>query len=334
VALTPAVGIVAGLLLAVYPPHIYLAGVFYAEGLLIFWGLFGLWLAARTQRGGHGWPAALATGWVLGVATLTRSTVALWVPCVMLAWVWAGRAEWRRWAGLGAVLALGSALVVVPWGLRNRAVFGKFIPVSSGFGYIFWQANNPVSTGQHSDWNLNPSHPLWHAGVANLPEPERTAVRDFYAEVEQRIGGSPATIDDYALVADGILFPLGLRYALTHPGQTVQRAAVRLRSVYSAFSWTVTTNEHTATFYRVVAAVTYYPILGLALVGMVWGWRERRTLGMIYLAIGVVTVMTGLLTGTQTRYRLPLDPLLILFASLAVVRLYSVLQSRARREAV
>ena len=81
-------GIVSGTILAVYPPLIYLSGVFYAECLLIFWGAVAVYLAARSLRPGTSVGWGLATGAALGLATLTRATLVVWIPMVCIAWLW------------------------------------------------------------------------------------------------------------------------------------------------------------------------------------------------------------------------------------------------------
>jgi len=90
--------------------------------------LVALFLAARALERRPALPGALALGVALGLASLVRSGNALFLPalaCAALArelLAPAARLGWGRLARLGAALALGAALVLTPWSLRNRAV--------------------------------------------------------------------------------------------------------------------------------------------------------------------------------------------------------------------
>jgi 4-amino-4-deoxy-L-arabinose transferase-like glycosyltransferase len=311
-----ATGVVAGMVLALYPSHIYLSGVFYAECLLIFWGALAVYLAVRAMQPGGGPVWAALAGVALGLSVLTRSTLLVWIPAICVGWVLQG---WHRWR-LCVLLVLASAATILPWTVRNYVVYGAFVPVHSGFGTILWQANNPFSTGRdHSDWDLQVNNALWLERLAQLPEPERSALKAQYDEVERRLAEKTAELGDRWIASDRLLGPLALRYIATHPVETAVRAARRLRMLFSPFSPTVSEIEHTAPRYKLVAAVSFYPVLVLAVAGMVLALRSVRRVGLLYLLIVSVVGMTALLLGTQTRYRLPVDPYLVVFASFAAV---------------
>lgn len=315
-------GIASGFLLAVYPPHIYLSGVFYAECLLVFWGALAVYLAVCSIGGGPNVWLALLTGVALGLAALTRSVLAVWIPCVCVAWLYEAKDAWRKRLFLCAMLLIGSAATILPWTVRNYFVFRRFVPVSSAFGTLLWQANNPLSTGAHSDWYLSPKSMMETGLMEQLPAEKRLIVEQQYKDVNKRVEELTSTLGDHYLASDQVLAPLAIHYIGLHPGQTLTRSLRRLRSLFSAFSATQTTNEHTRSSYKNVAAICFYPLLILGVCGMWFGLAKRRTLALLYLAVVPLVIVLTLVPGTQTRYRLPLDPYLIVFASLALVRLY------------
>jgi hypothetical protein len=158
--------------------------------------------------------------------------------------------------------------------------------------------------------------------MEQLPAEKRLIVEQQYNDVNKRIEELTGTLGDQFLASDQVLAPLAIHYIGSHPGQTLTRSLRRLCSLFSAFSATQTTNEHTRSSYKNVAAICFYPLLILSVCGMWLGLAKRRTLALLYLAIVPLVIVLTLLPGTQTRYRLPLDPYLIVFASLALVRIY------------
>ena len=100
-------------------------------------------LAPASGLGSH-----VRAGLVLGLATLSRATVAMFAlpAAVWLAAVAPERA--RRRAALGIALFLGTAvLVVLPWTVRNYVVLHRFVFVTTDTAELFWRGNNPGATG-------------------------------------------------------------------------------------------------------------------------------------------------------------------------------------------
>src|SRR4029453_8191895 len=137
----PAVGILSGLLLAFYPPHIYLTGVFYVDCWLTFFCALALYLAPLTLEARGALWLALFCGVSLGFTTLTRAAFLTCLPCVALAWIYGGRWGWKRDALACATMILGCALVILPWTVRNYRVYGRPMLVSSGFYTMLWRGN-------------------------------------------------------------------------------------------------------------------------------------------------------------------------------------------------
>lgn len=130
-------------LVALWPSLIFFSTVLGTETLAILLSLCALLLAVRAfVRGGTG--LALATGVALGLAALARPT-ALPLAALLFAWVLAlaPRPPARR-ALEALALALGLVLCVLPWTLRNHAVTGRFVLITSGGGCALFDSNNPI----------------------------------------------------------------------------------------------------------------------------------------------------------------------------------------------
>jgi len=65
-------GLVAGLLAAVYPEHVYIAGVFYVDVLWTFFLILAVLLVADADKEAPGLKRAFVTGLVLALTVLTR----------------------------------------------------------------------------------------------------------------------------------------------------------------------------------------------------------------------------------------------------------------------
>src|SRR5262249_20336113 len=131
-------GLVAGLLLAAYPPHVYLSGVFYVDALLTFVLALAVWWLTVLLGGPPGRRRALACGVALGMTVLTRPLFAVYVPFVGALLLMRRRGPGRARALECATLLCGTLVVMLPWTLRNAATFGRLVPVSSGFRTHLW----------------------------------------------------------------------------------------------------------------------------------------------------------------------------------------------------
>ena len=316
------VGAIAGGYLALYPPHIYLVGVIYTEPLVTFLGAGAIYLAVSSVNDRPRLLLGLLAGTTLGLTVLTRSTFFVVMPCVCLAWLYGARSEWRRYIPLCGLFLLGFTATVLPWTCRNYRTFHRLIPVNTGFQTLLWRGNTPVSRGGVEDRDLMWYSDDWRERLRSLPETERIALEKEYAGVEERVQARIAELGDTYMATDEVLGPIAVRYILTNPGRTLWLAGRKLRTLYSAFSKTVTQNVHTNPRNEFVASVSFYPMLALSLAGACRGWQWRHKLGLLYLVVISYSLISSLLV-TATRYRLPLDPYLILFAAVAAEWLWS-----------
>jgi hypothetical protein len=85
-------------------------------------------------------------GLVFGAATLVRP-YALLVPLVLLA----RRGDWLAWLRRAALVYAALFAVVLPWTLRNRAVLGTPVLVSTNGGVNLYIGHNPHATGGYDD---------------------------------------------------------------------------------------------------------------------------------------------------------------------------------------
>lgn len=109
--------------------------------LLLLASLYGF-LRLRESGGGR---LAAVTGLCWGVGMLTRPDL-LAAGAAPGCWIVAeaGKPRVRKAA---AVALAGAVLALSPWVARNYAVHGRFVPFSTGGGWLFWAGNNPNGVG-------------------------------------------------------------------------------------------------------------------------------------------------------------------------------------------
>ena len=312
------VGLVSGLLLAVYLPHVYLSGVFYVECLFTFLIALTVWCALRSLDDAHRLRWLVATGASAALAGLARPIFLVVVPFLAAAIAWAMPVSPTRRAGVLVAVLATAALVVAPWTARNYRVFGRPVIVSTGFGTTLWQGNNEGAGGDADDRGLSFQKDAWKARVAALPAAERAAVDARYRDAAARIDALRAAGHDGYSASDTVLGPLAVDFITTHPDRALGLFVRKLGTFVLPFSRTLVDNVDTTATKRAAAVAAYLPVLLLALLGAWWSAGRTRGVATIYAIVLPLTAAYGLLTAC-TRFRLPLDPYLVIFAAVALV---------------
>jgi 4-amino-4-deoxy-L-arabinose transferase-like glycosyltransferase len=270
-------GILAGLASAVYPKFVYYAGLVTTETLCTLLLAMAVWLLVAAWQGESWWrwPAA---GAVLALAALSRSSLLL-LPGVAVLWTVIVSGGRQRALKAALLLVVAFAAVMSPWWVRNWAVHGRFVPATTEGGYTFWVTNNPRATGG--------GHCFW---------PDPPGGFDGMTEVE----------------IDREFYRRGWRWVRSHPVEFVRLSAAKFVRFWRL--WPHASEPAVGMTAAVVAGLTFVPVLLLAL----WGaavslsrWRPLLLLAMI------VLYFTGLhmVFMAVTRYRLPLEPYVIVLAA-------------------
>lgn len=153
--LTPRAAWLAAGLTALNPFLIFVSGYLLTENLYIVLLLLILIVAPEPT---WSWRRTVPTGLLVGLCMLTRPTafgVAVWI--VVFAVLLGGGRVWERILRSVAVFAV-AALVMLPWGARNHAAFGKWLFTTTHGGVTFYQGNNDAVL----------EYPQYHGGVAPL----------------------------------------------------------------------------------------------------------------------------------------------------------------------
>ena len=135
-------GLVAGGFFAVLPAPIFFTGLFLAETTYIFMLVGFVALAAFLPE--RRW-TPIALGVAAGLTALTKGEGAL-LPLIPLA-MWWGELARRDWLRRAAVLLVSMALTILPWTIRNAIEMDAFIPVATNASTTLWSGHNSEANG-------------------------------------------------------------------------------------------------------------------------------------------------------------------------------------------
>jgi len=308
----------SALLGAIYAYFILYSAMVQTEGLFIcalLWSLERALAVEQALRRGEApaWPAWLGLGLSLGVAALLRQSILPWVAVLFL-WLLA-RALMAARAAAGhrfpaflrcppfpaafvrLVLAgLAMLAFIAPFTLRNYRVYGDFLLLNSNAGYAMYSAQHPMHGSSFQEF-----------AAAPLPE-------DLAGQ------GLNEAQWDKALMARGVGF------VLDDPGRYLLLSLSRVRD-YIEF-WPTADSSLVFNLGRVLSIGLFLPFM---LYGLYLSLRpsplpyssfiiHRSSFSLLYLFILVYSLL-HIFGWAMSRYRLPVDAVLLLFAALAIVDL-------------
>ena len=284
----PRSGVAAAVVAAIYPPLVWIPAYVFSETLYSLIALLAahtLQTAVDRDRTTPGDRAALTTtvaaGALIGAAILIRPAMLFFVPLAVL-WL-----LMRRRALLAAALTIACVAVVLPWSLRNAAVYGRFILVASEGGVTFWTGNHPLAIGE--------------GDLAANPELKRAEL-DFR---QAHPGLTPEQLEP-------LYYRAALEWIAREPLDWLGLMA--RKAFYTVVPIGPSYTLH-STRYWAASVVSYLVVLPAAVVGMRRLWRRQERPAALLL-LGAAAVLTGLVFFPQERFRIPvIDPVLIIAAA-------------------
>jgi 4-amino-4-deoxy-L-arabinose transferase-like glycosyltransferase len=245
-----------------------------------------------------------AYGLLWGITLMTNATLAALLP-LLLGWVaYRSHKQRRPWFGR---LALSIGIVVLcclPWTIRNYEIFHTFVPLRSGFGLQLWLGNNDDT----KDIFRAELHPIYNADErARYIQMGETA---YMQEKQQQ----------------------GVEYMTAHPAREAHLIGNRIISVWSGGTPTPVKDllNVPSLWFRFVLLFNVIAAMG-ALIGIVILFRRRSVYAFPAAVFPVVFPWAYYLTLVLPRYRLPIDPIVMLLAAIAFGSLARLLSSASTR---
>jgi hypothetical protein len=280
----PGAGLIAACIAALYPFFLYYQGLLLSETLFDTWLLAGIaalfWWRDRGMRLDS---ALVVASFCFVAATMTKATLTILPPLLLAATAWIAGANWRR---VGTILLAASCLYAAfmsPWWMRNAALFHAFVPFATNGAQNLYLGNNPYNRDAGIDWK---------------------------SDVDSAVAAKILAIPD-ELQRQHAFAATALNYIMQNPAAFLRTAGKK----FVRF-WNIVPNaaEFRTGLYSIISAASFGPILVLALIGAVRQWRQWRLLAPLYLIIGYFSLVY-MVTIASIRYRLPLEPLLIILAA-------------------
>ena len=285
----PRVAIVSAFVVALFPLNFEYYGLLFPEALAVPLTLAVLLLFLGRPPSTR---LAVGVGALLGISLLVRPTAFFLLAGAAAAWIVA--AGWRRGAALTILAAAVAALLVAPWTIRNT--------LTDEVGFVPISVQDAAAYGTFNDESANdPDRPYsWRATPAGLER--RVDLSQKTKESELRSELQDAALDyvkDHPASVPKAIFWNGFTrfWDVRSPGQALDEVEFQGRS----------------RAVRGIGLAMYYVLLVLALVGL-WRIRDRREIVIPVLAMAVVATLAFTIV-SGTRYRAPLEPVIVILAS-------------------
>ena len=317
------VGLVAGLVLALYGPAIFFVGLIHKMALDLFFTTALLYALARVDGEDAPRPRwLLLAGAGLGCLALTRENALAWLPVLLvwLAWRARGRSLGRsigRSVGRSVGWFLGGVLLVLgPVAARNAALGGVPLVTTSQAGVNFYLGNNAEADGTYTPLRF---------GHGSFAQERQDAI-----ELAEQARGRPLTPAEVSSYWSGRAWS----WISEHPGAWVRLLARKWMLVWSARE--IPDSDEPAVYRdaSLVLRATWLLAFGLlaplALVGIATSLVERRPVGMLVALLLASAASTAAFL-VFARYRVPMLPLVVLFAVAGAARLVALARARPLR---
>lgn len=287
-------GALASLIVACYPLLVYTATTLYPQvpALCLLLLQIELALRATTATGvapaRYRWTCTVLAGFAGGLLALTVPTYGPSAVAVIIWLAWRHRRPVDRRSTYQVLAVMTVAVAVLPaaWAVRNAVELHALVPVSTNTGVNLLLGNSEHVTpgsGRASDI----SNYTQRAAALHLDE---VAQNQYYTQE-------------------------ALGWIAAHPGKA---ATLYLGKVGNTFSFRneLATPGQDDTTKDLLSALTYYPLLTLALVRVLLVRRwSQHPVEKLLVGLVIANILLQALFFTRLRFRVPLDALTILLAA-------------------
>ncbi len=309
-----AVALGAVLLAILYPMFIYFHGELLITPLALTLNLLLIWLIlmAEDRKERRIWFAA---GLVLGLSAITRPNVLVFSPFIPLWLIMQSKKETIRRVVLPtAIVAIASLLVILPVTIRNLTKGGELVLIAWQGGVNFYLGNHSGADG----WSATAPEfrRQWQEGyedAISIPQSERGSDLSYKG------------ISNY-------WFEKGGRFIRENPGQA---ARLFLKKTYLLLHAEELSNNYYIPYYARHSLVFRLLPFGMGLMmplGLIGAfWSRNRSGARLLMLFFLSYSATLVLFFVCSRFRMPVVPVLLLFSSSALSRMWQLSRRNRKR---
>jgi hypothetical protein len=264
-----------------YPYLVFYRGLLLSETLFDTFLIGGIYFLLR----GHFVPASgqrdfvLSNGWLAG-AVWTKGTLAALPPLLTAGFILITSRSWSKgWRHLALATAVFT-LLLSPWWIRNYLVLGEPVWFTTSSAWVLYSGSNPLNQSGGGIIGVD---------VEVLDEAERLPELEWRNAYRDRA---------LAFIAD-------------HPLQWIELAGRKFVRFWRIIPYAEGWNRG---IYKWISLLSFGPILGCAMWAVVRYRKDWRNLFPLFALIAYFTAV-HMVTIASLRYRLPLEPFLIVLAA-------------------
>lgn len=241
----------------------------------------------------------IIAGIFAGFSTLTRPII---LAFYIFLFLWGLK---RKFLKGTLFFMLSLFIVVMPWIIRNYIVYHKFIPITAAGGEILWCGNHPKATGEY----ITPDEIIENRQALSLLEWDSKGYRE------------------------------GIRFIIQNPGKFLLLAIKKMSLFWSLIrsdGWWFHIKNPLDKLVSVSLSILFAIfIFSFGIMGMIFSLRDKDSTFKFLLRSFIMVCPLSLIPFfVETRYRLPIYPFMIIFASYGLTllpQIKSVLKSKGEK---
>ena len=293
--------VITGILASFYVPFIFYDNLLLGESLSVLFILTGLLLLLRGR--------IFFSGIFFGVSILFRPNVLLAVLALAaVVWVVGVVKDQKTRKGMGeALIFLAASLVlIVPVTARNYVLHKDFLPITAVGGVNLYLGNNPEADGKFS---------LAKGIGTSLNEMIENSEKIAQKETGRVL--KPSEVSSFWTKK-------AIGFAMASPGRFLALTARKAAYLFNHYEFPdILGMDFVAQFIPIFGMnpFSYGFMVVFGVYGLFLSYRERNAAAWLPIAFFAGYAVSVIMFFVTARYRLPLAPLLIVFASFAIHRL-------------
>jgi len=306
------VALIAGDVGCMYGMFIFYEGFLLSTSLEVFMYLMFLLLLLRGEHTKNRklW---FVVGIVAGLCSLTRASILLF--CVLLIAIKSIHScKEKRMSQVREIIyfIIGMVVIVAPVSIRNYIVSGDFVLITAHGGINFYIGNNPNAYGTF-------------ATPASIISNSQNIIEGARVLAEKALGSVLTNAE-----VSRFWYQKSFNFIINDP---LQWLSLLMRKIILFFNGHEIPDVASYEFYKRCLPLLRLPWLSfhlispLAIGGMIVGFKQRKKMWYLYLFV-CTYIFSFMLYFVNSRYRMPIIPVFIIFASYCLYMLFRVIAER------